>query len=148
MLDKTLYLLYTIFFFFFFFWQCLVPRASRPMESCLLRLFMNSRGGQSELEILFSICLSPIPGELKRRHKIPTPNFEISAGKDGKTANKVADVDDIAKSFDNLNCLDISLSKFNAPFSGIFFVDRSRLNLKLVSNVLDLRVRFEFGRFV
>ena len=25
------------------------------------------------------------------------PNFQISAGKDGKTANKVADVDDIAK---------------------------------------------------
>ena len=29
------------------------------------------------------------------------PNFQISAGKDGKTANKVADVDDIAKPFVN-----------------------------------------------
>ena len=37
-----------------------------------------------------------------------------------KTANKVADVDDIAKSLANLNCLDISLLKFNAP-SPVFF---------------------------
>ena len=29
-----------------------------------------------------------------------------------KTANEVADVDDIAKSFAYLNCLDISLLKF------------------------------------
>ena len=29
------------------------------------------------------------------------PNFQISAGKDGKTGNKVADVDDIAKPFVN-----------------------------------------------
>ena len=60
-----------------------------------------------------------------------------------KTANKVADVDDIAKSFANLNCLDISLLKFNAPSPVFFSLTALVFNLKLVSNVLDIRVRFE-----
>ena len=38
---------------------------------------------------------------LKLKNKMSAPNFQISAGKDGKTANKVADVDDIAKPFVN-----------------------------------------------
>ena len=65
-----------------------------------------------------------------------------------KTAHKVADVDDIAKSFANLNCLDISLLKFNAPSPVFFSFTALVFNLKLVSNVLDIRVRFEFNRFV
>ena len=60
-----------------------------------------------------------------------------------KTAHKVADVDDIAKSFANLNCLDISLLKFNAPSPVFFSLTALVFNLKLVSNVLDIRVRFE-----
>ena len=65
-----------------------------------------------------------------------------------KTANKVADVDDIAKSIANLNCLDISPLKFNAPSPVFFSLTALVFNPKLVSDVLDLRVRFEFGRFV
>ena len=60
-----------------------------------------------------------------------------------KKANKVADIDDIAKSFANLNCLDISLLKFNAPSPVFFSLTALVFNLKLVSNVLDIRVRFE-----
>ena len=54
---------------------------------------------------------------------------------------------DIAKSFADLNCLDISLLKFNAPSPVFFSLTAVVFNLKFVSNVLDIRVRFEFGRF-
>ena len=56
-----------------------------------------------------------------------------------KTANKVADVDDIAKSFANLNCLDISLLKFNAPSPVFFSLTALVFNLKLVSSTLKVQ---------